>query len=53
MYNIYIYGNNSAEIHSSKAVSDILDAISRVLNKAASIEKEPVDVGHGILLYSS
>lgn len=45
--------NNSAKINSSKAASDILDAISRVLNKAASVEKEPVDVGHGTLLFSS
>lgn len=55
MYNrsIVYMVNNSAKHNSTKAASDILDAISRVLNKAASVEKEPVDVGHGTLLYSS
>lgn len=33
--------------------SDIADSIIRLINKAAQIEKEPVDVGHGIFLYTS
>jgi DNA-binding MarR family transcriptional regulator len=45
--------NNYSKNNSSKIASDILDAMSKILNKAAAIEKEPVDIGHGILLYTS
>jgi DNA-binding MarR family transcriptional regulator len=45
--------SNSAKHDSAIAASNILDTISRVLNKAAAIEKEPVDIGHDILLYAS
>lgn len=45
--------NNYSTNNSSRVASDILDAMSRILNKAAAIEKEPVDIGHSILLYAS
>lgn len=45
--------NNYSKNNSSRIASDVLDALSRILNKAAAIEKEPVDIGHGILLYAS
>ncbi len=45
--------NNSSKTNSSINASDILDTMSRILNKAAAIEKEPVDIGHGVLLYAS
>lgn len=45
--------NNSAKVNSSEIASDVLETMSRILNKAAAIEKEPVDIGHGILLYAS
>jgi DNA-binding MarR family transcriptional regulator len=45
--------NNSAKPNSAITASTILDTITRVLNKAAAIEKEPVDIGHGLLLYAS
>ncbi len=33
--------------------AEFLDRITRILNKAAAIEREPVDIGHGVLLYPS
>lgn len=33
--------------------SDLTDTLIRVLAKAATVEKEPVDIGHGTLLYTS
>lgn len=45
--------NNSDTGNSSRIASDLLDTISRILNKAAAIEKQPVDIGHGVLLYAS
>lgn len=45
--------NNYSKNNSSKIASDILDAMSKILNKAAAIEKAPVDIGHGVLLYAS
>lgn len=35
------------------ATVELLDRITRILNKAAAIEREPVDIGHGVLLYPS
>jgi DNA-binding MarR family transcriptional regulator len=35
------------------ATTEFLDHITRILNKAAAIEREPVDIGHGVLLYPS
>lgn len=32
---------------------EILDRLTRILNKAAAIERRPVDIGHGVLLYPS
>lgn len=36
-----------------EAITGLTDAFIRVLAKAAAIEKEPVDIGHGVLLYTS
>jgi DNA-binding MarR family transcriptional regulator len=33
--------------------SGIMDLLIRIVNKAAVIEKEPIDIGHGILLHAS
>ena len=33
--------------------TEIIDLFIRILNKAATIEREPVDIGHGILLHTS
>ncbi len=33
--------------------TEILDRLTRILNKAAVIERRPVDIGHGVLLYPS
>lgn len=35
------------------AAAAIMDVFVRLLNKAAAIEREPVDIGHGVLLYPS
>ena len=32
---------------------EMMDRFVRVLNMAAAIEREPVDIGHGVLLYPS
>ena len=33
--------------------TEVLDRLTRILNKAAAIERRPVDIGHGVLLYPS
>jgi hypothetical protein len=33
------------------AATEFLDRLIRIQNKAAAIEREPVDIGHGVLLY--
>lgn len=38
---------------SEDAATGIVDAIVRLLNKAAAIERQPVDIGHGVLLHAS
>jgi DNA-binding MarR family transcriptional regulator len=38
---------------SEEAATEIMDLIVRLLNKAAAIERQPVDIGHGILLHPS
>ncbi len=38
---------------SEEAATEIMDAIVRLLNKAAAIERQPVDIGHGVLLHPS
>lgn len=45
--------NNPSQTENSITVSDLTDAFIRVLNKAAAVEKEPVDIGHGVLIYTS
>jgi DNA-binding MarR family transcriptional regulator len=35
------------------AVDEIVDHLIRIFNKAAAIEREPVDIGHGVLLHPS
>lgn len=45
--------NNSSPPASDVVVSDLTDTLIRVLAKAAAVEKEPVDIGHGVLLYTS
>ncbi len=45
--------NNSGEAGSEAAATEIVDLIARLLNKAAAIEREPVDIGHGVLLHAS
>ena len=34
-------------------ITEILDSLIRILNRAASIEAEPIDIGHGIRLHAS
>jgi DNA-binding MarR family transcriptional regulator len=40
-------------LNNSCDAAGMMDLFVRVLNKAATIEKEPVDIGHGVLIYSS
>jgi DNA-binding MarR family transcriptional regulator len=44
---------NKTRNDSGQLADDIVDCFVRIMNKAASIEKEPVDIGHGILLHAS
>jgi len=44
--------NNSGSPDNA-AAADIMDLFVRLLNKAAAIERDPVDIGHGVLLYPS
>lgn len=41
------------EVESYIIAGDIVDTIVRIMNKAVSIEKDPIDIGHGTLLYPS
>jgi DNA-binding MarR family transcriptional regulator len=45
--------NNTPLPDASTESTEILDLFIRILNKAAAIEKEPVDIGDGILLHAS
>ncbi|RXE55363.1 MarR family transcriptional regulator [Methanoculleus taiwanensis] len=45
--------HNSGEAGSEAAATEIVDLIARLLNKAAAIEREPIDIGHGVLLHAS
>ena len=45
--------NNSPPPGNGPDSIDIIDQFIRILNKAAAIEKEPVDIGDGILLHAS
>ena len=44
---------NSPKPNPGPDSTEIIDLFIRILNKAATIEKEPVDIGHGILLHAS
>ena len=46
-------GRNSNMDDSKVIAGDIVDTLVRIINKADSIEKNPVDIGHGILLHPS
>jgi hypothetical protein len=35
------------------ATAEFAETLTRRFNKASCIEREPVDVGHGVLLYTS
>jgi DNA-binding MarR family transcriptional regulator len=45
--------NNTDDSEADAAAAEIMDIFVRVLNRAAAIEREPVDIGHGVLLYPS
>lgn len=45
--------NDSATTDDDIPVEEIMDLFTRLFNKAAAIEREPVDTGDGILLYTS
>ena len=44
---------NGKEPERDGAIPEILDLFTIIFNMAAAVEREPVDVGHGVLLYSS
>ncbi|WP_406657237.1 MarR family winged helix-turn-helix transcriptional regulator [Methanolobus sp. ZRKC2] len=46
-------GQNSNMADPEVVAGEIVDTLVRVINKASSIEKDPVDIGHGILLHPS
>jgi len=45
--------NDSVPADGEIPAEEIMDTLTRLLNKAAAIEREPVDTGDGILLYTS
>ena len=45
--------NNSPRPGGSAPADRFMDQLTRLLNKAAAIEREPVDTGDGVLLYTS
>ena len=44
---------NKNEKDQEQLADEIIDDLVRIMNKAAAIEKEPVDIGHGVLLHPS
>jgi len=48
-----VYMLNNSRNQDTDAAAEIMDLFVRLLNKAAAIEREPVDIGHGVLLYPS
>lgn len=44
---------NDMEAGQEGRIPEILDLFNVIFNRAAAVEREPVDVGHGVLLYSS
>ncbi len=51
-FNVYML-NHHGPPEADPATTEILDRIIRILNRAARIEAEPIDIGHGILLHAS
>ncbi|HEX3002014.1 MAG TPA: transcriptional regulator [Methanoregula sp.] len=45
--------NDSIPVNNDIPAEEIMDTFTRLFNKAAAIEREPVDTGDGILLYTS
>lgn len=45
--------NDSVPAEGDIPAEEIMDTLTRLFNKAAAIEREPVDTGDGILLYTS
>lgn len=45
--------NDSAPINADTTVEEIMDTFTRLFNKAAAIEREPVDTGDGVFLHTS
>ncbi|WFN33941.1 MarR family transcriptional regulator [Methanogenium sp. S4BF] len=44
---------NNTPSDTGTTIPDLTEAFIRVLAKAAAVEKEPVDIGHGVHLYTS
>lgn len=44
---------NKPENDSEQFAHEIVDSLVRIMNKAATIEQQPLDIGHGVLLYAS
>lgn len=45
--------NNTAAPSCDAVAEEFMDTLSRLFNKAATIEREPVDTGDGVLLFTS
>ena len=45
--------NHAGDENHDAALDAFMDTLTRLFNKAAQIEREPVDTGDGILLYTS
>jgi len=45
--------NHTPDIDGNSGAQEFMDAMSRLFSKAATIEKEPVDTGDGVLLHAS
>jgi DNA-binding MarR family transcriptional regulator len=45
--------NNLPDMYTNTAPEEFMDTLARLFNKAAIIEREPVDTGDGTLLYTS
>jgi DNA-binding MarR family transcriptional regulator len=44
---------NDTEPGRDGRIPEVLDLFTVIFNRVAAVEREPVDVGHGVLLYSS
>lgn len=47
-----LYQNDTGPDKEDK-IPEVLDLFTVIFNRAAAVEREPVDIGHGVLLYSS